>query len=276
MLQQLSSTEIVLQLTVVFLTVGLLVSNVEYLFNYSLFTENGILGWNIIETHWKDGYLKKMIAFLFKQKIINILFATRVLLLLSLFFIPQMSVMSWSIVLVITLSYVITNLFTFYGSDGSDQMSNLILITICLCSVPFTSKDMLTVGFVFIAAQSCLSYFVAGVSKMFSEAWRNGSAVKEIFRTRTYGSKEVYFYIKDKKWLNIFLCWSVFVIEMLFPLVLFLPLEYGIFFLIWGLTFHLLNSFIMGLNTFFWAFLASYPSIIFVNLYIFHNASWTI
>jgi hypothetical protein len=133
MLQQLSSTEIVLQLTVVFLTVGLLVSNVEYLFNYSLFTENGILGWNIIETHWKDGYLKKMIAFLFKQKIINILFATRVLLLLSLFFIPQMSVMSWSIVLVITLSYVITNLFTFYGSDGSDQMSNLILITICLC-----------------------------------------------------------------------------------------------------------------------------------------------
>ncbi len=268
MLQQILSIELILQSTIVFLVIGMLVSNSEYLFNYKIFTNEGILSWNIIETRWNNGFTKSILSFLFKNKLVNGIFMLRVILLVALLIAPPLSYLSWTIMLILLVSYLVTNLFTFYGSDGSDQMSNLILIAIFLCATPFASERLVTIGFIFIAAQSCLSYFVAGVSKLFSKAWRRGDAVRDIFRTRTYGSKEVYLYIKDKRNLNIFLCWSVFVIEMLFPLVLFLPLEYGFLFLVWGIVFHLLNSLIMGLNTFLWAFLASYPSIIYVNLYL--------
>src|SRR5690606_7252380 len=151
----------------------------------------------------------------------------------------------WITLFLLISSYLITNFITFYGSDGSDQMNNLILITLFLCTSPFTNENVVFIGIVFIVAQSCLSYFVAGITKLFSKSWRSGEAVKEIFKTRTYGSEKVYNYIKDRRSLNVFLCWSVILMESLFPLVLLLPIEWALLFLAWGFTFHLLNALIM-------------------------------
>ena len=39
-----------------------------------------------------------------------------------------------------------------------------------------------------------------------------------------------------------------------------------ILFLAWGVVFHIANAFTMGLNTFFWSFLATYPAL----LYLWH------
>ncbi len=268
MIQILSSSTLVLQLTTIFLTIGMLISSFEYLFNHKLFTSEGILEWIIIKIRWKNGPIKNFLNFMFKRGLINILLAIRVVFLIVLLIAPLLSPIFWASVLIIFGTYAVTNLVAFYGSDGSDQMNSLILITICLCASPFTSEGLLVIGCMFIAAQSCLSYFVAGASKLFSKEWRNGSAVREIFKTRTYGSEKVYRYIKNKRGLNFFLCWSVIIAELSFPLVLFLPIEWGIYFLAWGLVFHLINSIVMGLNTFLWAFLASYPSIVFLNLYL--------
>lgn len=260
------SIEAVLQLTVIFLSIGMIISNLEFVYNHQLFTSEGILDWKILQVRWRKGRIKKLLSFLFKQKLILPLFVSRLILWGCLLLAPPMSYWSWGFMLSILGTHLITNLFTFYGSDGSDQMNLLILITLCLCAIPFGTTSVIQIGVIFIAIQSCFSYFVAGFSKLLSMPWRKGEAVREIFKTRTYGSEKVYNYLKGKKGLNLFLCWSVIILECLFPLVLFLPLEIGGLFLIWGISFHLLNALIMGLNTFFWAFLASYPSIIFVNL----------
>ncbi len=268
MLYQLASSSAALQFTMIFLSIGMLITSLEYLVNYKLFTSEGLLDWRIINIRWKEGPLKRFLRFVIDNNLFNALLIVRVILILTMVSSTMYSNTFWASMIGIAITYAITTLVSFYGSDGSDQMTNIILITVCLCAAPFTNDDLIFIGFLFIAAQSCLSYLVAGVSKLFSKAWRNGSAVQDIFRTRTYGSEKIYKFIKGKKGINLFLCWSVIIIEMLFPLVLFLPLQYGIVFLVWGITFHFLNSVIMGLNTFFWAFLASYPSIIYINLHL--------
>lgn len=267
MFHQLASPTVVLQLTILFLSIGMLINSFEYLFNYKLFSSEGLLDWRIINIRWKNGPLKNFLNFIVTNNLFNTLLVFRILFIIILLSVPLLSTLFWVSAIIIFFTSTIITLVSFYGSDGSDQMTNLILITICLCMAPFANENLIFIGFLFIAMQSCLSYFVAGSSKLLSESWRDGSAVQDIFRTRTYGSEKVYNHIKNKKGINMFLCWNVIIIEILFPLVLFLPLEWAIGFLIWGITFHLLNSIIMGLNTFLWAFLATYPSIIYINFY---------
>ena len=43
-----------------------------------------------------------------------------------------------------------------------------------------------------------LSYFTAGVSKLISPVWRDGSAIPQIFRTGTYGDRASYEFVRER------------------------------------------------------------------------------
>jgi len=151
------------------------------------------------------------------------------------------------------------------GGDGSDQMSTLILIAL----IPAVSlpNDFLVnmICAWFIALQSCLSYLTAGVAKAISVHWRTGLCLAPILRTKAYGHNGMAAFIEQAgKW-RAPICWTIISFELCFPLVLFGCKPIVLAFISAGILFHATNSVAMGLNCFFWAFLASYPSILWVT-----------
>jgi len=162
-----------------------------------------------------------------------------------------------------------------FGDDGSDQMNMIVLITLLLCVGPQSTPFLLQAGLWFIALQACLSYTTAGLAKVVSPTWRSGEAVYGVFNTGAYGLARVAHSLERRRWLKLFLCWSVIGMEILFPLCLLLPAPWGWFFLAWGFTFHLLCAIIMGLNSFFWAFIATYPAIFFVSALVARSLGMT-
>lgn len=251
------------------LSVGLLVSSLEYAVKANVFATDGLLAWNTMQLRWshrlRHGPLGLVLGRLFTKEGLTFLFIMRILLVGLALVAPAGSLERWLSILLLTADLLLTSVITFYGSDGSDQMTIILLVTFFLCCPPFATQTLLLSGLWFIAIQACLSYSIAGIAKLVSTEWRGGTAVYDIFCTKTYGSRWAAELLKDRRWLKLFLCWGVIIAETLFPLCLFLPWPFALIFLGWGLLFHLLNAIIMGLNSFLWAFLATYPAILFVN-----------
>jgi hypothetical protein len=120
-----------------------------------------------------------------------------------------------------------------------------------------------TITLVFLAGQSCLSYFLAGVAKCLGHSWRDGTAVRDIFRTRSYGQSFLSRLLHRSPILAAGATWFALGFECSFPLVLVLPPPLSLIYLILGCLFHLVNAFAMGLNLFVWAYLATYPAVLY-------------
>jgi len=115
---------------------------------------------------------------------------------------------------------------------------------------------------VFIAAQAALSYLTAGVAKARSAVWRSGRAIPLIVDTDTYGWPWVAGMLAGRPALARSACWTVIVFECLFAGALVAPEPVRLAALAVGLAFHLGCALVMGLNTFVWAFAATYPCVL--------------
>lgn len=169
--------------------------------------------------------------------------------------------------LVFSASFVL-NARDVYGGDGSQQMNTIIGASLLLGFNPWTSPLVGELALFFITAQACLAYSTSGIAKLVSPVWRHGDALISIFATKSYGSEFGYKAASYSPPLTHFICRTTVGIEVLFPLALFGPKWLLVAALIWGLSFHILNAFIMGLNTFLWAFVATYPAFFFTWLEI--------
>jgi hypothetical protein len=152
-----------------------------------------------------------------------------------------------------------------FGSDGADQMLFIIFVSASLggaAGSPYAVDLVLW----FVTLQACLSYLTSGVAKLASSDWRQGAAVPGIFSTDMYGRSWAGGIARRHRRISRVLGWSVIVLECCFPLVLLgiAPLTLGI--LAAAATFHLGTAVVMRLNTFFWAFIATYPAIIYTTL----------
>jgi len=138
---------------------------------------------------------------------------------------------------------------TFNG--GSDFMTFHILAawSVSLC-VPSLEKACLY----YIAIQLILSYFVAGIAKILNPSWRNGEALKT-FLTRSG------FHLAAG--ICVLLSWVILLFEILYPLSIVTPWP----FVVLGGLFHLVNSYVFGLNRFFFAWLAGYPALLILALH---------
>lgn len=150
------------------------------------------------------------------------------------------------------------------GDDGSDQM-NSVLGAGMLCFALAPGSRIAEMGLWFVALQACLAYAASGISKAVSPVWRSGDAVFRVMNTASYGSRTVAALLRGRPRLHRALAWSVIAMETAFPLVLVLPAPYAWAFLAWGASFHLFCAVVMGLNSFLWAFLATYPALLYCN-----------
>ncbi|GAA3050529.1 hypothetical protein FHS39_000953 [Streptomyces olivoverticillatus] len=149
-----------------------------------------------------------------------------------------------------------------FGNDGADQMTVLVFGSAALARLagtPLAAQAALW----FLAAQTCLSYLTAGIAKSSARMWRDGTAIRGIFRTVVYGHARAGAYVARHPGLATAAGWSVIVTECAFVAVFVTPSPYVYVILAGGLGFHLASAVLMGLNTFTWAFGATYPALIF-------------
>ena len=104
-----------------------------------------------------------------------------------------------------------------------------------------------------IAIQIVLSNLIAGASKSAKRDWRDGTALHVLMQRYGYqlgpASARA-------------LSWVTLLFEVSFPLAVIAPLP----FLIAGMLFHLVNAYAMGLNRFFFVWLAGYPALLALSL----------
>jgi hypothetical protein len=154
------------------------------------------------------------------------------------------------------------------GGDGAEQLTTLTLIATWLAVMPTSSDLRVEFAVAFIGAQLVLAYVTAGIAKVMSPIWRQGQALAGILDTETYGHPTASALLHRSPAIAALLGWSVIAFECAFPILLFSPPWLAVALLGVGLSFHIGCALLMGLNTFLWAFPATYPCILVLSLQI--------
>lgn len=150
------------------------------------------------------------------------------------------------------------------GGDGASQMT-LIVLTACTLGSLSGGPRGAAASLWFVGLQGLLAYFVAGVAKLISPEWRNEDIVSKIASSASYGNETAAQAVAVVPGLGRTLTLSVIVFEIAMPLAIVMPLQQTMWFLGIAISFHLGCAFVMGLNDFVWAFMATFPSILYIS-----------
>ncbi|MGY5123170.1 alpha/beta fold hydrolase [Streptomyces nigrescens] len=145
-----------------------------------------------------------------------------------------------------------------YGTDGSDQVSVLVQSGNALARLS-RSPAVQDAVIWHTAIQSNLSYAVSGWFKLISSTWRDGTALRNVMRTRTYGHEPAFTladrYPKAAK----VLVHSVLVLECGFPLIYAFRGRLAAPVIVSAAAFHGANGFLLGLGRFLSSFTSMHP-----------------
>jgi len=149
-------------------------------------------------------------------------------------------------------------------NGGSDFMTLVGLSGLLLAHVVGTLADPdlgWRAGLAYIALQTVSSYFVSGWVKLLRPEWRSGQALAQFLDSGVYGPLAAHSLFR-RPWLAKVCAWSFTVWEGCFPLAL-LDVRLAAVFCAVATVFHGLVFRYFGLNRFFWAWLATFPSILY-------------
>ena len=165
-----------------------------------------------------------------------------------------------TLILLAGLSLLILHHFQGPYNGGSDRMSLLILW--CLLGAHLAPNSLWAeAAMAYLAVQVTLSYFISGQVKIVNPEWRSGRALQDVFAFSAYPVSEDLRAFSRRSTLLLVGSWAVMGFEVLFPLALLTqPTLIAMLFI--TASFHVANACLFGLNRFVWAWLASYPSLI--------------
>ncbi len=147
---------------------------------------------------------------------------------------------------------------------GSDAMWFQVQLGLLLASLEFLHPNLPKIGLGWIAAQSVLSYLLAGVAKLRNPRWRNGSALHSLLQSEgPYVLWEPMRALANHPSLCAVLAWGLMLFEVCFALVLVVPSNAAVALVGLGFAFHLANAAALGLNRFVWAWAATYPALLY-------------
>jgi hypothetical protein len=149
------------------------------------------------------------------------------------------------------------------GADGADKMALVVAAgTLLQCIGLAAGSDRLFLaGTLWSGGQLTLAYFTAGAAKLTLAGWRSGQVPRRVLSSYTYGQGWTAV-LTAKPAIALGLAWLIMGVEVLFPLALFAPLPWLCVVLAGFFLFHLAIALAMGLNTYPWAFIAAYPSVL--------------
>ncbi|MFI1106139.1 hypothetical protein [Streptomyces melanogenes] len=149
-----------------------------------------------------------------------------------------------------------------YGLDGADQMAAFAAVTAALVLLVGDGPAARVLLHV-LTAQVTLSYFIAGMAKLVSPVWRDGTCLSLILSTGSYHAPRLAALLHRLPALGKAMAWSVMLFEVAFFALILLPGTGLWCVLAMGIAFHVGVAVTMGLTTFVFAFAATYPAVVF-------------
>lgn len=255
--------EIVLKLVEKLVGFGILVQSCELLVLSKHWKEGGLWSWSIVRRDFDffPPIIKKILDFMMKDHSLLVWLILRVLLVGFLYFFKATHSEHLLIFGFLLISHVVLCL-RWRGSvnGGSDFMTLVVLSSLVIGHLDFENSQ--TAVLYFIAVQAITSYFVAGIIKLRSMQWRRGIALSAFARQSLVEGLFRKSFADGGKVYMLLLTWIVILFEVLFPLA-FVGIQFAGALVAIAFVFHLGNAFVFGLNRFVWAWLASYPAILF-------------
>lgn len=245
-----------------FIFLSICISSLQNIVNAKLFYAEGILSWNIVRLKYPYKFFSSNLAdVIFSGRAYLLLNVILILLLVFLVFRP-VSFLFLTLLVVYYIVYFRSSLVT----NGSNQVNSVALLIITISQLIHT-RYCAMLGINMLAVNSILCYFTSGYHKVFQSKWRSGFYLKAILFTRTYSLPGIANNLNRFKYyghLSVFIIiWELsFLISPVMPGFLLGAV------LTIGVTFHLFIGVVMGLNTFIWSFIGTYPAILFLNHYL--------
>lgn len=149
---------------------------------------------------------------------------------------------------------------TFNG--GSDMMTFVLLTGLLIVTVS-DKESVQKLGLIYIAVHAVYSYFKAGRIKLINLNWRNGTALPIFLKQSLFSDiRSLAIWLGGRPRLSLLLCWSVIIFEIG---IVALPImgNFKIYYFLLAVVFHFANYKCFGLNRFFWAWIAAWPSILY-------------
>ena len=184
----------------------------------------------------------------------------QIILAVTLFFYMDLYLLT----LLLLLSFDMSRSFRGFFNGGSDSMTLLTLAS--LWGFLFFQNISFNIAAFFIyylGIQVVLSYFISGYVKIKERKWRSGEALKLFLNKNAYSPIEK---LHSHNLLKYF-SWIVIGAELLFPIAV-LNLHTLSGFLVFFGVFHLINVYVFGLNRFLYAWIATYPAVVYLSLQI--------
>ncbi len=244
--------------------ISLLIQTLEFFRIQPTLRETGIWAWGIQRQELSHSplWMQRLADFIYQDRQHHVHLILRAVTATTLFF--GMNSVSSVFLFLSTVIILIRWRGAFNG--GSDFMTLAVLtgLVITHVSQPLVGTEMAyRAGCWFITIQAISSYFISGTVKLFDAHWRNGRALSFFINGAIFGPlKENSIY--KKQWFAIVSCWSFILWESTFPLALMGP----VWAVVWcsvAAIFHFLVFWHFGLNRFFWAWLCTFPAIIYCS-----------
>ncbi|CAN5305482.1 hypothetical protein BH09BAC6_BH09BAC6_10130 [soil metagenome] len=249
--------------------VYILLDSAGKLYHYKEFKDDGISSWKYFRTNRyftsRGKTFTHILDVIFEYRAWLYILTLRLLSALYLLFLPQQNMASTLCLLILFIAGGLVNLRNgAFGAETENRLGLMIVGALLLhCLVPTPLITHITLWF--IAIQSCLSYLTAGMVKLLDKEWRNGNGIFNVVNSPNLmvWDKPAFFF-KRYPAPGKFLTWATIVMECTFPLVLIIGSPAFVLFLIWGILFHSAIATLLGLNKFFWVWIATYPAIIYI------------
>jgi hypothetical protein len=217
--------------------------------------------WRIQRAEVPSAWLRHWLDFTYKPTLYSTLLWLRGALALALM-LGHAGLGSAVVLFVMALLILLRWRGAFNG--GSDFMTLVGLTGLLLAHVLGLFTDPTKAWHIalwYVTVQSLSSYFVSGWVKLMRPEWRSGQALTVFLDNGVYGplsAHSIYRWPRVAK-----LCsWSFILWEGLFPLAL-LDLRLAALFCAIATVFHFLVFWFFGLNRFFWAWLSTFPAILY-------------
>ncbi len=257
----------VIYLAAIVAAIGIVWEAVEI--SWNRFAVLRFFDWQVVKSRYyillRRPRLEKLFDFLCDDRQLRILVYLHAIAAIAFVIVfPFFHIAAVVCVALVLVGHLAIHLRMLVGLDGADQMQTIVWSGVFIyCLQLGNIAENLAV--VLVVSQLCLSYWVAGIAKAISPTWRSGRAVSEILRTSTYGTLSVA-KIAQHRTISLVACWMTIGFELIGPFLIFTGPLGTIVFLCAGLIFHISIALAMGLYTFVWAFVATYPLVLYVGI----------
>ena len=150
------------------------------------------------------------------------------------------------------------------ANDGADQLSQITLLT-CALAESIHTPHACTAALIFLAAQSALAYATSGWLKAPHRDWYTGRYLLQILSTALAGDRSLWHSLSARPTLARACGALVVLTDCTLSLAALFPPHLCLAILAAGVLLHLAIARVMGLNTFVWAFVATYPAVWFAS-----------